>query len=70
MQRAFLDHEALQCGYWTPGQIMSGVACVNEGHAGSRGEIREDMSGHPCRCGAYEEIVAAIEDAAPTMGRV
>ena len=70
MQRAFLDHDALQCGYCTPGQIMSAVACVNEGHAGSRAEIREYMSGNLCRCGAYEGIVAAIEDAAPKMGRV
>jgi xanthine dehydrogenase YagT iron-sulfur-binding subunit len=70
MQRAFLDHDALQCGYCTPGQIMSAVACVNEGHAGSRAEIREYMSGNLCRCGAYEGIVAAIEDAARKMGRV
>jgi xanthine dehydrogenase YagT iron-sulfur-binding subunit len=70
MQRAFLDHDALQCGYCTPGQIMSAVACVNEGHAGSRAEIREYMSGNLCRCGAYEGIVAAIEDAASKMIRV
>ena len=70
MQQAFLDHDALQCGYCTPGQIMSAVACVNEGHAGSRGEIREYMSGNLCRCGAYEGIVAAIEDAAHKMKRV
>jgi xanthine dehydrogenase YagT iron-sulfur-binding subunit len=70
MQQAFLDHDALQCGYCTPGQIMSAVACVNEGHAGSRGEIREYMSGNLCRCGAYEGIVAAIEDAARKMKRV
>jgi xanthine dehydrogenase YagT iron-sulfur-binding subunit len=69
MQQAFLDHDALQCGYCTPGQIMSAVACVNEGHAGSRDEIREYMSGNLCRCGAYAGIVAAIEDAAPKMGR-
>jgi xanthine dehydrogenase YagT iron-sulfur-binding subunit len=70
MQQAFLDHDALQCGYCTPGQIMSAVACVNEGHAGSRDEIREYMSGNLCRCGAYEGIVAAIEDAARKMKRV
>jgi xanthine dehydrogenase YagT iron-sulfur-binding subunit len=70
MQQAFLDHDALQCGYCTPGQIMAAVACVNEGHAGSRAEIREYMSGNLCRCGAYEGIVAAIEDAASQMGRV
>lgn len=67
MQKAFLDHDALQCGYCTPGQIMSAVACVREGHAGSRDEIREYMSGNLCRCGAYAGIVAAIEDAAPKM---
>jgi xanthine dehydrogenase YagT iron-sulfur-binding subunit len=69
MQQAFLDHDALQCGYCTPGQIMSAVACVAEGHAGSRAEIREYMSGNLCRCGAYEGIVAAIEDAASKMER-
>ena len=67
MQQAFLDHDALQCGYCTPGQIMSAVACVAEGHAKSREQIREYMSGNLCRCGAYEGIVAAIEDAAPKM---
>ncbi len=69
MQQAFLDHDALQCGYCTPGQIMAAVACVTEGHAGSRAEIREYMSGNLCRCGAYAGIVAAIEDAASKMGR-
>jgi xanthine dehydrogenase YagT iron-sulfur-binding subunit len=69
MQQAFLDHDALQCGYCTPGQVMSAVACVHEGHAGSRDEIREYMSGNLCRCGAYAGIVAAIEDAARTMER-
>jgi xanthine dehydrogenase YagT iron-sulfur-binding subunit len=67
MQQAFLDHDALQCGYCTPGQIMSAVACVNEGHADSPGDIREYMSGNLCRCGAYAGIVAAIEDAASKM---
>ena len=67
MQQAFLDHDALQCGYCTPGQIMSAIACVAEGHAESRDQIREYMSGNLCRCGAYEGIVAAIEDAAPEM---
>jgi len=67
MQQAFLDHDALQCGYCTPGQIMSAVACVAEGHAVSRDQIREYMSGNLCRCGAYGGIVAAIEDAAPKM---
>jgi xanthine dehydrogenase YagT iron-sulfur-binding subunit len=69
MQQAFIDHDALQCGYCTPGQIMSAVACVLEGHAGSREQIREYMSGNICRCGAYVGIVAAIEDAAAKMGR-
>jgi xanthine dehydrogenase YagT iron-sulfur-binding subunit len=60
MQQAFLDNDALQCGYCTPGQIMSGIACVGEGHAGSEDDIREYMSGNLCRCGAYRGIVAAI----------
>ena len=64
MQAAFIRHDALQCGYCTPGQIMSAVACVAEGHAGSIDEIREYMSGNLCRCGAYVGIVAAIADAA------
>jgi xanthine dehydrogenase YagT iron-sulfur-binding subunit len=61
MQQAFLDHDAYQCGYCTPGQIMSAIACVQEGHAGSADEIREYMSGNLCRCGAYVGIVAAIQ---------
>ncbi len=65
MQQAFVDTDALQCGYCTPGQIMSAVACVAEGHAGSDAEIREYMSGNLCRCGAYPNIVAAIRRAAP-----
>jgi xanthine dehydrogenase YagT iron-sulfur-binding subunit len=67
MQQAFIDHDALQCGYCTPGQIMSAVACVREGHANSVAGIREYMSGNLCRCGAYVGIVAAIQDAAPRM---
>ncbi|AHE55106.1 hypothetical protein NX02_17140 [Sphingomonas sanxanigenens DSM 19645 = NX02] len=67
MQQAFIDHDALQCGYCTPGQIMAAVALVQEGNAGSRERIREYMSGNICRCGAYVGIVAAIEDAAPKM---
>ena len=63
MQAAFLEHDGLQCGYCTPGQIMSAVALVKEGHAGSADEIREWMSGNLCRCGAYANIVAAIRDA-------
>jgi xanthine dehydrogenase YagT iron-sulfur-binding subunit len=69
MQQAFVDHDALQCGYCTPGQIMAAVACVNEGHATSPDQIREYMSGNLCRCGAYVGIVAAIQDAAPKMRR-
>jgi len=69
MQQAFIDHDALQCGYCTPGQIMAAIACVAEGNATSRERIREFMSGNICRCGAYVGIVAAIEDAAARMGR-
>ncbi len=64
MQAAFVAHDALQCGYCTPGQIMSAVACVTEGHARNDAEIREYMSGNLCRCGAYPNIVAAIRDVA------
>lgn len=60
MQEAFIKHDGFQCGYCTPGQIMSAVACINEGHANSPGEIREYMSGNICRCGAYPNIVDAI----------
>jgi xanthine dehydrogenase YagT iron-sulfur-binding subunit len=67
MQAAFVQHDAFQCGYCTPGQIMSAVACVAEGHAGSDANIREYMSGNLCRCAAYPNIVAAIRDAAPKM---
>ena len=70
MQQAFIDHDALQCGYCTPGQIMAAVACVREGHATDRATIREYMSGNICRCGAYVGIVAAIEDVAKTGRRV
>jgi len=67
MQQAFIDHDAFQCGYCTPGQIMSAVACVHEGHVRSDDEIREYMSGNLCRCAAYPNILAAIKDAAPKM---
>ena len=70
MQAAFVEHDGFQCGYCTPGQIMSAVACVHEGHAGSPAEIREYMSGNLCRCGAYPNIVAAVEDARAKMGKV
>ena len=69
MQQAFIDHDALQCGYCTPGQIMAAVACVREGNATSKERIREYMSGNICRCGAYVGIVAAIGDAAAKMGK-
>jgi len=64
MQAAFLHHDAYQCGYCTPGQIMSAVALISEGHAGSDAEIREHMSGNICRCGAYNNIVDAVRDVA------
>ncbi|WP_292222761.1 (2Fe-2S)-binding protein [Mesorhizobium sp.] len=60
MQQAFIDHDAFQCGYCTPGQILSAIGCVNEGHAESEDDIREYMSGNICRCAAYPNIVAAI----------
>jgi xanthine dehydrogenase YagT iron-sulfur-binding subunit len=61
MQAAFAEHDAFQCGYCTPGQILSAIACIDEGHATDAAEIREYMSGNLCRCGAYPNIVAAIE---------
>jgi xanthine dehydrogenase YagT iron-sulfur-binding subunit len=64
LQTTFIERDAFQCGYCTSGQIMAGVACVAEGHAGSAQEIREWMSGNLCRCGAYDHIVKAIQDAA------
>ena len=63
MQEAFIKHDGFQCGYCTPGQIMSAIACIREGHANSADEIREFMSGNICRCGAYPNIVDAIMDA-------
>jgi xanthine dehydrogenase YagT iron-sulfur-binding subunit len=60
MQQAFIKHDGFQCGYCTPGQIMSAIACIREGHAGSQDEIRQYMSGNICRCGAYPNIVDAI----------
>jgi xanthine dehydrogenase YagT iron-sulfur-binding subunit len=60
LQRAFVAHDALQCGYCTPGQIMAGVACIAEGRAGSDAEVRRWMSGNLCRCGAYTNIVRAV----------
>jgi xanthine dehydrogenase YagT iron-sulfur-binding subunit len=67
MQQAFLDCDAYQCGYCTPGQIMSAIACVHEGHAGSEDDVREYMSGNLCRCAAYPKIVQAVLQAAPEL---
>jgi xanthine dehydrogenase YagT iron-sulfur-binding subunit len=66
VQAAFIEHDAFQCGYCTPGQILSAVALIREGRAVSDDEIREHMSGNICRCGAYPNIVAAIRQAAAT----
>jgi xanthine dehydrogenase YagT iron-sulfur-binding subunit len=63
VQAAFIEHDGFQCGYCTPGQICSAVACLKEGHAKDATQIREWMSGNLCRCGAYPNIVAAIQDA-------
>jgi xanthine dehydrogenase YagT iron-sulfur-binding subunit len=68
LQAAFIERDSFQCGYCTPGQIMAGVACIAEGHAGSAQEIRAWMSGNLCRCGAYDHIVAAIQDVATATG--
>ena len=62
LQQAFLDHDGFQCGYCTPGQLMSGVACIKGGHAKTDGDVREWMSGNLCRCGAYPNIVTAIRE--------
>ena len=70
LQTAFIERDAFQCGYCTSGQIMAGIACIHEGHAGSPREIREWMSGNICRCGAYDNIVAAIQDASLVTGTV
>jgi len=64
LQQAFIDQDAFQCGYCTPGQIMSGVGCIRERHTGSPEEIREWMSGNICRCGCYVKIVRAVQQAA------
>ena len=64
LQQAFIEHDAFQCGFCTPGQIVSGTACIAEGHTGSAEEIREWMSGNICRCGCYVKIVKAVQQAA------
>jgi xanthine dehydrogenase YagT iron-sulfur-binding subunit len=69
MQQAFIDFDGFQCGYCTPGQIMSGIGCVEEGNAESDADIREYMSGNLCRCAAYPNIVAAIRQARSEMRR-
>jgi len=69
MQQAFLDQDAYQCGFCTPGQIMAAIACVKEGHAKSEDEIREYMSGNLCRCAAYPKIVAAVAQAQSEMAK-
>jgi xanthine dehydrogenase YagT iron-sulfur-binding subunit len=68
MQAAFVDHDAFQCGYCTPGQIMSAVALLGEGHAGDDAQIAEWMSGNICRCAAYPNIRAAIRDVRDAVG--
>ena len=67
MQQAFVDHDAFQCGYCTPGQIMSAIGCIKEGHADNDDAIREYMSGNICRCAAYPNIVAAVRQAKTQM---
>jgi xanthine dehydrogenase YagT iron-sulfur-binding subunit len=67
MQQAFIEHDAFQCGYCTPGQILSAIACIREGHAKTDTDIQEYMSGNLCRCGAYPKIVAAIRQARDQM---
>jgi len=69
LQEAFIEHDAFQCGYCTPGQICSAVGLLSEGHAHTAEEIRELMSGNLCRCGAYPNIVAAIQQVAGSMER-
>ena len=68
LQQACITHDAFQCGYCTPGQICSAVGLAREGRATSRAQIQEAMSGNLCRCGAYSNIVAAVEEALPHMG--
>ncbi len=70
MQEAFIKHDGFQCGYCTPGQIMSAIACVREGHADTDDNIREYMSGNICRCGAYPNIVDAIKDVKEKGGTI
>jgi len=69
MQQAFLEQDAFQCGYCTPGQIMSAIGCLREGHAGTDDEIRHYMSGNLCRCAAYPNIVKAVKQAKSQVER-
>ena len=68
VQKAFIDHDAFQCGFCTPGQVISAVACIREGHASDEHEIREWMSGNICRCSSYPQIVEAVQAAAAELG--
>ncbi|MEX2446216.1 MAG: (2Fe-2S)-binding protein [Dehalococcoidia bacterium] len=70
LQQAFLDQDAFQCGYCTPGQIITALGCIEEGRAGSDAEIREYMSGNLCRCAAYPRIVAAVRQAKIELDRM
>jgi xanthine dehydrogenase YagT iron-sulfur-binding subunit len=67
VQQAFIDHDAFQCGFCTPGQVMSAVALIREGHTKSAAEIREWMSGNLCRCSSYPQIVSAVQTAAARL---
>ena len=69
VQKAFIDHDAFQCGFCTPGQVISAVACIREGHASDEHEIREWMSGNICRCSSYPQIVEAVKAAATEVAR-
>jgi xanthine dehydrogenase YagT iron-sulfur-binding subunit len=64
VQRAFIDHDAFQCGFCTPGQVISAIGCIREGHTSDEHEIREWMSGNICRCSSYPQIVEAVKAAA------
>jgi xanthine dehydrogenase YagT iron-sulfur-binding subunit len=70
MQEAFIKHDGFQCGYCTPGQIMSAVACIREGHADTPEQVREYMSGNICRCGAYANIVEAVMEVKKKSGQL
>jgi xanthine dehydrogenase YagT iron-sulfur-binding subunit len=69
VQAAFIKHDAFQCGYCTPGQLCSALGLLHEGHDRTNDDIREQMSGNICRCGAYNNILAAIQEARETEGR-